>query len=102
MYTSAKTGQGVEELKDLVKEMFLNQELDYNDQIYITRSRHKSCLIRAKESLDKVMEGIDAGVGEDFLTIDLMDAYEALGEIIGEALEDDLANKIFEEFCMGK
>ena len=102
LYTSAKTGQGVEELKDLVKEMFLNQELDYNDQIFITRSRHKSCLIRAKESLDKVMEGIDAGVGEDFLTIDLMDAYEALGEIIGEALEDDLANKIFEEFCMGK
>ena len=102
IYTSAKTGQGVEELKALIKEMFLSNELDYNDQIYITRSRHKSCLIRANESLGKVMEGIDAGVGEDFLTIDLMDAYEALGDIIGETLEDDLADKIFSEFCMGK
>ena len=42
------------------------------------------------------------GVGEDFYTIDMMAAYESLGEIIGETLEDDLADKIFNDFCMGK
>lgn len=100
--TSAKTGQGIDELKDIISEMFLTDNLDYNKQIYITRSRHKACLIDADSSLVRVQEGIEADMGEDFLTIDLMAAYEALGEIIGETLEDDLADKIFSEFCMGK
>ena len=102
VYVSAKTGQGIEELKTLIKEMFLRNEIDYNDQVYITRERHKALLVSAGESLDRVKESIEAGVGEDFLTIDLMAAYETLGEIIGETLEDDLAEKIFSEFCMGK
>ena len=102
VYVSAKTGQGIDELKALIKEMFLRNEIDYNDQVYITRERHKALLLTARESLDRVKESIEAGVGEDFLTIDLMAAYETLGEIIGETLEDDLAEKIFAEFCMGK
>ena len=59
-------------------------------------------LISAKESVDNVISGIEAGVSEDFLTIDMMDAYEALGRIIGESVEDDLADRIFKDFCMGK
>ena len=102
MYISAKTGEGIEELKALIRDMFLSSEIDYNDQIYITRSRHKASLADARQSLSTVIDGIDAGMGEDFLTIDLMAAYESLGEIIGEVLEDDLADKIFAEFCMGK
>ena len=102
VYISAKTGEGIEELKQLIRDMFLSSEIDYDDQIYITRSRHKAALTEARQSLEKVIEGIDMGMGEDFLTIDLMAAYEALGEIIGEVLEDDLADKIFSEFCMGK
>ena len=82
--------------------MFFSKEIDFNNQVYITNVRHKASLIRAKESLDRVRSSIDAGMGEDFYTIDLMAAYESLGEIIGESLEDDLADKIFSEFCMGK
>lgn len=99
---SAKTGDGLEDLKDVLTDMFFRDELDFNDQIYITNSRHKAALISANESLGKVLESIDSAMGEDFYTIDLMAAYEFLGDIIGETLEDDLADKIFSEFCMGK
>lgn len=82
--------------------MFFNNELNYNDEIYITNQRHKALLYEARESLNKVLESISLMMGEDFLTIDLMAAYASLGKIIGEELEDDLVNKIFADFCMGK
>ena len=56
----------------------------------------------AKASLQKVEESILLGMSEDFYSIDLMDAYEALGRIIGESVGEDLVNEIFEKFCMGK
>ena len=59
-------------------------------------------LIEAKNALVLVKEGIESGMSEDFLTIDLMTAYEKLGFIIGEEIEDDLADNIFKKFCMGK
>lgn len=99
---SAKEGQGKSELHELLKRMFFNNELAFNDEIYITNLRHKSLLYDAKSSLENVMESISLGMGEDFFTIDLMSAYSSLGKIIGEELEDDLVNKIFAEFCMGK
>ena len=99
---SAKEGTGKENLHALLKEMFFNNELNYNDELYITNMRHKALLLEAKESLSKVLESINLCMGEDFLTIDLMAAYASLGKIIGEELEDDLVNKIFSEFCMGK
>ena len=99
---SAKTAEGLAQLKEKIKELFFSEKIDYNNQVYITNTRNKESLIAAKSSLEKVAESVAAGVGEDFYTIDLMSAYESLGEIIGEALEDDLADKIFREFCMGK
>ena len=68
----------------------------------ITNVRHKNALIDAKESLELVVNSIQNGLPEDFFSIDLMNAYESLGTIIGEALEEDLVNVIFSKFCMGK
>ena len=99
---SAKERTGKDDLYKILKEMFFNNELSYNDEVYITSLRHKNLLSEAKESLTKVLESIDLNMGEDFFTIDLMAAYTSLGKIIGEELEDDLVNKIFSEFCMGK
>ena len=48
------------------------------------------------------MDSIAAGMPEDFFTIDMMSAYEQLGYITGESVEDDLVNEIFSKFCMGK
>ena len=99
---SAKEKTGREELYSILKEMFFNNELSYNDEIYITSLRHKNLLLETRDSLNKVLESISLNMGEDFFTIDLMSAYTSLGKIIGEELEDDLVNKIFSEFCMGK
>ncbi len=99
---SIKTEEGISEFTETIKKMFLNQELSFNDQVYITNARQKNALISAKDSLEKAIESAGAGMPEDFFTIDMMDAYESLGAVIGEAIEDDLADEIFAKFCMGK
>ena len=82
--------------------MFLEGNLSFNDEVCITNMRHKAALMDAKESLKQVMESIAQDMPEDFFSIDLMSAYESLGIIIGEAVDDDLVNEIFSKFCMGK
>ncbi len=99
---SAKEEQGITELENLVKKMFLKGEISFNDQIYISNVRQKSALSDALESMKKVVESIDDGMSEDFYSIDLMDAYESLGAITGESAGEDLINEIFSKFCMGK
>lgn len=99
---SAKYGDGKEELYNILNDKFFSGQLQYNDELYITNSRHKDELIKTRESLSKVIESIDMGMEEDFFSIDLLDAYEHLGIILGETMRDDLADKIFAEFCMGK
>ena len=99
---SAKEEQGIRELEEMVKEMFLKGEISFNDQIYITNVRQKNALSDALESMKKVIQSIDDGMPEDFYSIDLMDAYESLGSITGESVGEDLVNEIFSKFCMGK
>lgn len=99
---SAKEEQGIEELEQEIKRMFYHGDLSFNDQVYITNVRHKEALEQALKSLLMVRESIDNGMPEDFYSIDLMNAYEQLGLITGEAVDDDLVNEIFARFCMGK
>lgn len=99
---SAKTGYGIEKFENVIKEMFFAGEIDFNDQIYITNARHKQNICDALESIKMVEDAIENQMPEDFFTIDLMNSYEALGRVIGEAIEDDLADRIFSSFCMGK
>ena len=99
---SAKEETGLDKLEDSIKNLFFTGNITSNEEIYITNARHKSLLKEALNSLKLVSEGIDNGVSEDFPTIDLMNGYEKLGLIIGEAVEDDLADQIFSKFCMGK
>ena len=99
---SASTGDGKEELIELIKGMFFNGEISFNDEVMVSNLRQKNELIKATEALTKVRESIENSMPEDFLSIDLMSAYASLGEIIGEEVNDDLVDKIFSEFCMGK
>lgn len=99
---SAKNGEGMEQLEEEIRNMFYSGKVTYNDQVYITNARHKEALENALESLKQVKNSVDAGMPEDFYSIDLMDAYTDLGLIIGESVEDDLVNEIFSKFCMGK
>ena len=99
---SVKNMTGLEDLSSYIVELFINKEIDYNDEVYISNERDKASLINALESLKLVIQSINDGMPEDFYTIDLMNAYTELGKVIGEAVEDDLVNEIFGKFCMGK
>ena len=82
--------------------MFFSGKVTFNDEVYITNIRQKTALQEALRSLKLVQQSIEDDMPEDFYSIDLMNAYEELGTIIGEAVEDDLVNEIFSKFCMGK
>ena len=99
---SAKNQKGIDELEEALKEMFYKGSISFNSEIYITNVRQKTALQDAYESLRKVKESIELGMPEDFYSIDLMDAYESLGNITGETIGEDLVNEIFSKFCMGK
>ena len=99
---SVKENKGIDVLEQQIKELFYHGEISFNDEIYITNARQKASLISAFEALKKVLESIEMCMPEDFFSIDLMSAYEALGNIIGEAVGEDLVNEIFGRFCMGK
>lgn len=99
---SAKNNTGIHELETLIEEMFFSGKLSFNDEVYITNIRQKNALAEAQNSLKMVLQSIADGMPEDFFTIDMMNAYEALGTIIGESVGEDLVNEIFSKFCMGK
>ena len=99
---SAKEKTGMKELYGKINRMFFNGKVSFNDEIYITNVRHKNAVSNALDSLNLVLNSIEKGMPEDFFSIDLLDAYEQLGFIIGESVSEDLVNEIFSEFCMGK
>ena len=100
--TSAKEEKGLDEFKETIKEMFFQGELKGNNQLIITNERHGEALRDALSSLRLVKKSMEDGMPEDFYSIDLMSAYQSLGKIIGEEVEDDLVEEIFSKFCMGK
>ena len=99
---STKTQQGFDELKSQIEKMFINKELDFNNEIFISNERQFAMIESAKESLRNVLFGIDNNVSEDFLTIDMTDAYTSLSQVLGIEVTDDVVNEIFSKFCMGK
>lgn len=99
---SAKTRDGLSDFVKELKDMFFMGDLNFNDEVYITNARQKSCLQNCLASLKQVENSIEMDMPEDFFAIDLMNAYTELGNITGESVGDDLANEIFSKFCMGK
>lgn len=99
---SAASGEGLDKLEYYINTLFTKNKVKYDDDIYITNARHKEALIDAEKSLRLLCRSIEDGMPEDLYSIDLYNAYEALGRIIGESVEDDLVDKIFKDFCMGK
>lgn len=99
---STKTLDGITELENKMKELFIEGKIQANDELIITNARQKNSLKDARKSLKLVMNSIEDSMPEDFYTIDMMNAYEELGKITGESVEEDLANEIFSKFCMGK
>lgn len=99
---SAKEGTGIKELEHVIRKMFFQGEISYNNEIVITNIRQKAALKEALDSLELVKQSIQAQMPEDFYSIDLVNACDALGKITGESVGEDLVNEIFSKFRMGK
>ena len=95
-------GTGTDAVKQTLEEMFFSGTLVEKEDVFLTNLRQKEALLEANDSLNRVKDAIRDAVSEDLFVSDLMDAYTALGRITGDEIEDDLADKIFASFCLGK
>lgn len=98
---SAKTGEGVDELKSLLLD-YINTGALRNNETIVTNTRHYDALLKALEEIQKVQEGLDSELSGDLLAIDIRQALHHFGEITGEITNDDLLGNIFANFCIGK
>lgn len=98
---SAKNALGIVELKNKIKNLFFKGDIKLNDYI-ITNTRHKAALIKAKSSLIDSLTALKNTQAIDLASIDVRNAWYALGEVTGDTLEEDLIDKIFKNFCLGK
>ena len=99
---SALTGEGIEQLEERMAEYVLGGKASSNDTLLVSNPRHKACLEQAITHLDQSLAGIDSRIPDDFVTIDLTSVLNALGEITGETVTDELLETIFSNFCIGK
>lgn len=98
---SAKSGEGLDRFKEVIKELFFKGEVKAKE-IMVTNSRHKEALIKAEESLKFAINALDNTFAIDLASIDLRNAWSHLGEISGDTVEEDIIDKIFSKFCLGK
>jgi tRNA modification GTPase len=100
--TSALTEGGLEQLEERMVEIVLGGQVATSDALLVSNPRHKSALERAKSHLEQALASIETQMPDDFVTIDLTAALNALGEITGETVTEELLETIFSNFCIGK
>lgn len=100
--TSTFTGEGLPELEETLAQLVLAGKTLSSTSVLVTNARHEEALRRAAEHLQASLISLDRALPLDFVSIDLRAAYDTLGEVTGEATSDDLLDRIFNEFCIGK
>ncbi len=99
---SAKELTGIDRLEDVIYQLVFQGEVRHSNEIAITNARHKEALEKAKESLKQALNTIDEGLPLDLVSIDVRDAWHAIGEITGQTVDEDIIDHIFSQFCLGK
>ena len=99
---SALNKEGIEELYNMISEMFHLNEINFDNDILITNIRHKTIISKAIENVNKAEEALNMGMPIDITTIYIKEILEDLGEITGEVVTEDVINEIFSKFCLGK
>ncbi len=99
---SMAKGQGIEDIENVIEDLVYGGQVKQNDSMLVTNARHKNLLEEAAEALGDAIEAAKACQPLELLEIDASRAYECLGEIIGEAVEEDIINEVFARFCLGK
>ena len=102
VYVSVKEEKGIELLTERFKEMFFGGDIEVKESVLISNARHKNMLAKADEALSRALMTIESGMPEDFISMDLQDALSALGEITGDSVDDEIIDRIFTRFCLGK
>ena len=102
LWISLLEEEGLEELKEDILDEILDEEISGDDEVIITKSRHKNALEKALAAVERVIVSHETNMPYDFLTIDLKDCLNALGEITGETVAEDIIDRIFTDFCLGK
>ena len=102
VFISALSGDGIAQLEERMVRMALGGKVFVSDAPIVNNPRHKDALERAERGLIQALSDIDSGMPDDFVTIDLTAALNALGEITGETVQEDLLETIFSNFCIGK
>lgn len=100
--TSMIEGRGIEKLEEKLKSMFFSSEISVTDQPIITNARQKELLIMAKENIQDAMDALNMDMPVDCIEVDIKNCWENLGGIIGESIGEDVIDKIFKNFCIGK
>lgn len=100
--TSTITNEGINQIKEAVKALFMLGIEDSRSDVLVTNARQAGLLRQAKNSLKEVISGIEAGMPIDLVQIDMTDSWERLGEITGESYPDELITQLFSQFCLGK
>lgn len=100
--TSIINGEGVDELEDEIQKMFFDGSLSSTDSTYVSNNRHINLLEQAKVSIEDAISSAAMDVPVDIIQIDLIKTWELLGEVIGEDVSEQLIDKLFSQFCLGK
>ena len=99
---SAQTEEGIEDLYSEIVKLFEVNQIDSSNDILITNERHKNQIRKAKENVEKAIESLEMGCPIDIITINMQEAMDDIGEILGTNVTEDIINEIFKRFCLGK
>jgi tRNA modification GTPase len=99
---SAKLGQGLDGLKDQLRDLVLRADVEPPATAMVTTLRHQLALERTQDALAQALASANAGMSGEFVAMDLRAATDALGEIVGAVCTDDILDRIFKDFCIGK
>ncbi|MPM39113.1 tRNA modification GTPase MnmE [bioreactor metagenome] len=102
IYISVKEDTGIDKLTERFMELFFGGEIQTKDSVIISNVRHKNMLCKAAEALERAIVTIETRMPEDFISMDLQEALSALGEITGDSVDDEIIDRIFTRFCLGK
>jgi tRNA modification GTPase len=102
VFISAVTGEGLEELRGAVLKQIRSGIVTSGDREAMINARHKAMLLQAKTCLENAISSVDEKAPAELIAVDVRTAVDRLGEITGTTTTDDLLDKIFKEFCIGK
>lgn len=94
--------EGLDTLEEKIHDMVFSGQVRSSDPVMITNIRHEDCLKRAEKSLREAIESVEAGLPLDLISIDIKESMEALGEVTGESITEEIVDRIFHDFCIGK